>query len=289
MNARRTIGWAVGGLCLLAALPAAAEAQMRQTGGTYRAPVPNAISIGIPPGVPRQAFKQAFGRQYLGVTIPLYSGAMQYGYNSPYYGYGSGYGYGLGYLYSGYPYYGSYPAFGYWYSGDYPYYGGYPYSGAYPNYAAYTGPYYVDNYGPEDFGAGFLYYNPEFAGADYYAPTSYEAAAVVSAAAAQQPTGPSVLNLATPGDPKDDPKTAVVMVQAPDGAQVSVDGKAFENKPGAVRRVVSPPLDPAKTYTYDIRATWKGADGKTIDRTQQVDVRAGSRQTVTFLNVPGEK
>jgi uncharacterized protein (TIGR03000 family) len=52
---------------------------------------------------------------------------------------------------------------------------------------------------------------------------------------------------------------------------------------GSDRNFVSPPLPPGRTYPYEIRVRWIGADGKPIEQTRQVNVQAGQRTTVDFL------
>ena len=37
-----------------------------------------------------------------------------------------------------------------------------------------------------------------------------------------------------------------------------------------------------RTYTFDIRAQWKGPDGRPVDIEQRVPVQAGERRAVEF-------
>ena len=72
-------------------------------------------------------------------------------------------------------------------------------------------------------------------------------------------------------------------VRVPANAEVWVEGDKT-SQTGAVRHFSSPALTPGKTFTYDLRARWTGADGKAVDRTKQVKVQAGARVGVDFNN-----
>jgi uncharacterized protein (TIGR03000 family) len=50
---------------------------------------------------------------------------------------------------------------------------------------------------------------------------------------------------------------------------------------GTERLFYSPPLEPGKTYTYTIKATWRDGD-REVNRTQEVTVKAGEEKTVRF-------
>ncbi len=72
---------------------------------------------------------------------------------------------------------------------------------------------------------------------------------------------------------------ALVQVRVPDNAEVFFEGEKT-NQPGSPRRFISPPLQPGKTFTYDIRARWTDNSGKPVEKTQQVKVQAGRRSMV---------
>jgi uncharacterized protein (TIGR03000 family) len=74
---------------------------------------------------------------------------------------------------------------------------------------------------------------------------------------------------------------ATVRVSLPEAsARVS-----FENTPtqqtGAERVFVSPALEPGKSYTYMVRATWQ-ENGQEVTRTKEVQVQAGRTTAVDF-------
>jgi uncharacterized protein (TIGR03000 family) len=84
----------------------------------------------------------------------------------------------------------------------------------------------------------------------------------------------------------DGPKPAPVTldVRVPAEAELWIEGKKV-NQDGEVRRLVSPPLQPGQRYTYDFRVIWK-ENGHEIKRSRTVEVSAGERYTVDFVNPP---
>jgi uncharacterized protein (TIGR03000 family) len=172
-------------------------------------------------------------------------------YYSPYYSYG--YYPSLGY-YSGYSYYPSYGSYGYYpsrwgYSNTPSYYG----SGsnwAYPsyNYSAYPS---SDYYSTPATSNG--YYAPANAGSSY-----------AYGASSQQGANTARLNVRLPAA----------------DAEVWFDDKPTQQR-GTMREFASPPLNPDKNYTYEVRARWM-ENGKTMERTKKVAVRANGVATVDF-------
>jgi uncharacterized protein (TIGR03000 family) len=76
--------------------------------------------------------------------------------------------------------------------------------------------------------------------------------------------------------------TAVrINVRVPADAEVWVEGTKT-TQTGARRTFVSPPLDPDETYTYSVRARWRGADGE-VDRTRKAQVNGGDEITLNFV------
>jgi uncharacterized protein (TIGR03000 family) len=156
-----------------------------------------------------------------------------------------GWGYGLGY---GYPYsYGGYAVYPYDYSdySAYPYdYGGY----SVPDYNSLDAEPYVT--AP----ASGYYYN------------SSPAYGYIT---------PSVPQTATTDT------TAHIDVRVPASAEVWVEG-AKTKQAGELRHFVSPPLTPGQDFVYDIRARWTDDNGKVVDQTRHVPVRAGSQVMENF-------
>ena len=70
-------------------------------------------------------------------------------------------------------------------------------------------------------------------------------------------------------------------MRLPENAELWVEG--VKTRPsGAVRQFFSAPLQPGQEYTYKLRARWTDASGKPVERTKNVDVRAGARIGVDF-------
>ncbi len=61
----------------------------------------------------------------------------------------------------------------------------------------------------------------------------------------------------------------------PSGAKVWIENKEMPTT-DATQMFESPVLTPGKEYTYHIKVQWKGADGKEVTRTRNVDVKANS-------------
>jgi uncharacterized protein (TIGR03000 family) len=76
-----------------------------------------------------------------------------------------------------------------------------------------------------------------------------------------------------------------VRVPTPD-AQVMIEGQGTKQT-GTMRRFVSPPLTPGKTYTYEIKCTFT-QDGQKMTRTETVEVRPGARVTVDLTRASKE-
>jgi uncharacterized protein (TIGR03000 family) len=76
------------------------------------------------------------------------------------------------------------------------------------------------------------------------------------------------------------PNAALIDVRVPPDAQVTFDGDAT-TQTGPNRVFSSPPLEAGKSYHYDVKARWT-QNGRPVERTRRVDVRAGQRTTVDF-------
>jgi uncharacterized protein (TIGR03000 family) len=74
-------------------------------------------------------------------------------------------------------------------------------------------------------------------------------------------------------------RPALIDVFLPEKATLSFQGVAMDEE-GAVRAFQSPPLVPGRTYTYDVRASWRGDDGREVVRNRKVTVRAGDHLEV---------
>src|SRR5262249_7363483 len=72
-----------------------------------------------------------------------------------------------------------------------------------------------------------------------------------------------------------------VTISAPRGAEVWVDGNSIGSI-SSTKAFRTPPLDPDRQYRYTVRATWTGADGRSVTQTQDVIFPAGKGVAVTF-------
>jgi uncharacterized protein (TIGR03000 family) len=86
----------------------------------------------------------------------------------------------------------------------------------------------------------------------------------------------AILLMATvfPGAAHGQPATLRVLLPF-EGADLTIEGVAIK-KGGTTRTFVSPPLDPAGSYTYTVRARWMPNDYTTVTRTRVVPVKAGA-------------
>jgi uncharacterized protein (TIGR03000 family) len=80
-------------------------------------------------------------------------------------------------------------------------------------------------------------------------------------------------------------KTATLVVHVPSAAEVRFDGLRT-SQTGETRTFVTPPLDPATTYAYDVRANWVDR-GKEVTRTRRVEFHVGDRVVVDFTAPAG--
>jgi uncharacterized protein (TIGR03000 family) len=158
---------------------------------------------------------------------------------------------------------GGYGYGGYGYGGYY----GMPYSGGYYGfYSPYAGStYYGSTYGTPAYSdsmpANYNYGVPSGqGGSPYYGNTTN-----AEQLGAPNPNGPA---------------PARILVRLPADASLTVDGSATKSTEG-IRAFISPPLQPGKDYQYTLRAEVM-RDGKKVERTRDVTVRAGQQSEVTF-------
>jgi uncharacterized protein (TIGR03000 family) len=153
---------------------------------------------------------------------------------------------------------------GYYYNAGYPYRAYYGYSSGYYPYG-YSYSYYPRWYGR--FGTRYAWSGPTYyteSGPGYY---TYRSA---------YPSTEIVNNMPDPGPSA----LAAVRVPNPD-AQLWIEGQEMTSR-GLLRTFISPPLESGKDYSYTMRAIWVDNNGKTVDQTQVLPVRAGQRLAVDF-------
>jgi uncharacterized protein (TIGR03000 family) len=86
-----------------------------------------------------------------------------------------------------------------------------------------------------------------------------------------------------PFEPADD-GTIIIAVRVPPGASLWF-GDTLTTQTGHVRYFHSPKLTPGDRYTYELTASWPGADGQDVVRKQTLSFQAGERPwyAVDFL------
>ena len=158
---------------------------------------------------------------------------------------------------------------------------GNPYYGYYPGTSWYYPSYYSYGYYPSGWGysPGYAYYNypsywygnawsfPTNLTVDRYTTPSYSYGQLDTS------------GYYTTGGPAADAVKLNVLVPDPN-AQVWVEGQ-LTSQSGRTRDYISPPVDPAKNYVYQVRSRWID-NGRTMDETKRIPVHAGETATVDF-------
>jgi uncharacterized protein (TIGR03000 family) len=75
--------------------------------------------------------------------------------------------------------------------------------------------------------------------------------------------------------------TAHIILQVPAGAEVWFDGKTTRQT-GTVRHFNSPPLQPGKSYVYELRVRWQ-QNGKPVEQTRRVDFQANDQISLDLI------
>jgi uncharacterized protein (TIGR03000 family) len=146
-----------------------------------------------------------------------------------------------------------------------PFYG-YGYGYGYGGYGGYYDPsYYAADYGPT------IYYN------NYYQP-SYPYMPYTNAYTSGTPSS-TVQSFYPPNGNGN--REAILNIQVPADAEIWVEGEKTKQT-GTNRTFRSPPLEPGKNYTYEVKVRWM-EDGKPVEKTENVPVHAGEQSRVDFL------
>jgi uncharacterized protein (TIGR03000 family) len=198
-----------------------------------------------------------FKTDWLGVKVAVLAASvvlMSAGESQACWGRGWGYGGYYGGWGGGYYDYGCYPSY---YGG----YGGWGYPGYYSySYPSYSYPTYAYSY------PSYNYPDLVIQSQD----SSYLTATATNQPAARSANGTQA------------PKDALIEVTCPANAKIFF-GDSPTMQTGSQRKFLSPELAAGKTYTYEVRATWTDANNKAVTQTRQVQVQAGKRSTVNFL------
>jgi uncharacterized protein (TIGR03000 family) len=194
---------------------------------------------------------------------------MGFGYGNPYYG---GYGWGNGWNNAGYGW-GNSP----WYYGNRNYYG---WNNAY-RYPAYSGNYGGGSYpSTESYSPGTEWSGTEYTGnaPSYYGEDMNQGMQGQYAGAAGQGYAGQAYGTMASGQMDN---RVLITMRVPPNAQVWFDNDKTAQT-GVVRSYISPPLNPNGDFAYHVRVQWT-ENGRPVDRTRKVDVHAGDRLFVNFM------
>lgn len=146
----------------------------------------------------------------------------------------------------------------------------------------------IGTYAPSRFATGNGYYSPRAAGYSPIFLTSINYPGIYGS----YTYGPSAMTYnvtptfqTRPETPVERPleevlaRPALIDVYLPADATLSFQGVRM-SETGSAREFQSPPLEPGRSYTYDVRATWKGEDGREVVRSRRLTVRAGDHLEV---------
>jgi uncharacterized protein (TIGR03000 family) len=135
-------------------------------------------------------------------------------------------------------------------------------------------------------GGGGGGYGPGWYGGTYYGGTPYyypDNAANVPMITGSQSFYPPDANVGRMND-----NSAAIMVRVPADAKLTFDGKAT-TQTGQQRFFTTPALEPGKTFTYEVQATWTDNDGQPVTRTREVQVRANQQAQVNFMQTQSQE
>jgi uncharacterized protein (TIGR03000 family) len=130
------------------------------------------------------------------------------------------------------------------------------------------------------FGSGGFFYGSGFYGGGYYGSGYYSSPSYYATPSTSYYYSPQA-TYASPSPVIETTTAASLDVRVPADAQIWFDGEPT-SQTGSIRSFVSPPLEPGKSFTYEIRARWVD-NGNVVDLIKQVQVHAGDRVPVDFL------
>jgi uncharacterized protein (TIGR03000 family) len=78
----------------------------------------------------------------------------------------------------------------------------------------------------------------------------------------------------------------VLVAHLPDDAQIWFDNTPTQQR-GMVRKFVSPPLLPDRSYTYTVRVAWR-EEGRSVDQVHSLSVHAGELQCIDIIPANSE-
>jgi len=95
-------------------------------------------------------------------------------------------------------------------------------------------------------------------------------------------TDPGYIAPAVASNPQESPDNAAhLQFNVPEGAEVWFDS-TLTKQTGSVREYTSPPLSPGRRFTYKISVRYRDANGKEINDTRPIHVRANDWFSIDF-------
>jgi len=79
-----------------------------------------------------------------------------------------------------------------------------------------------------------------------------------------------------------------MILKVPARADVWFNGVKTDPQTKAVRHFASPALEPGWDYSYDIRVRWT-ENGRPVEQTRCITVRAGDRVTLNLMDLPTKR
>jgi uncharacterized protein (TIGR03000 family) len=161
----------------------------------------------------------------------------------------------------------------------------------YPGYSYGWGGYYSPSY---NYGWGSSYYQPGYSyypsssyyypNYSYYPSSSYYYPYYSTYLTTGDQSNTTGYQSSYPPD-TENANVAFVRVEVPMDADVIFEGQKTEKtqQGGTDRLYVTPPLEKDKKYYYEVKARWMD-NGKEVERTKRVDIQAGGRAVVDFMN-----
>jgi len=136
-------------------------------------------------------------------------------------------------------------------------------------------------YGYPYYYGGYYNYDSPYYGSSYYSDYVYPSAPQIYTPPYTSSYYSPPATIAPASYDASDALKATIAVHVPPNAQVWFDG-APTQQTGDMRQFVTPTLDTGKVFHYDIRAQWMD-NGKMVEQTRHVEVRAGNMTPVDFL------
>jgi len=152
-------------------------------------------------------------------------------------------------------------------------------------------PYYGYGYRPYSYGGyygGYSYSPYSYSQSGYYSPSyNYSAPAYSTSGYTVVPQTSNGISPASYSTSESSQNVAHLNVMLPAADAEVWLGNSQTTQQGMQRLFQSPALEPGKDYTYTVKARWT-SDGKAVEQTRDVNVRAGQTSNVDFRGPKAE-